>query len=522
MDGLLASRSPLGRLAAMVGEFEPGTVAITGAGPGDAALISLRGAVRIAQSDVILHDKLVGAELLELAPAGAERIFVGKAPGDHAWPQERINEALVRHARAGRRVVRLKGGDPFVFGRGGEECLHLAEAGIPFEVIPGITAAFGAPATAGIPLTHRGLVRSFALTTGHAEPDDPETPDFAALARMDAIAFYMGVRNLRENCAGLVAAGLDARTPAAVIEDGTLPGQRTVVGTLGDIADRAADVHSPALVIIGRVVELRASLEWFERRPLHGLTIAVLRTPEQAAELVGRLASLGARVIQAPALKPVPPEDWAAVDAALERLQDYHWLVLTSANGVDALFARLSVLQRDARALAPVRIAAVGPATAARLAEHGVRADLVPPEAVGESLAETLLAAGAGGSRILVLRAAAGRAELVRRLEAAGAVCEDLTVYRTVCPEGLPASLLECIDAGRLDWVVFTSPSSAVNLSAMLSAAGRSLPAGVRLASIGPVTSDAVRRLGLGEPVEASPHDAGGLVAAIRSACAGG
>ena len=522
MEGLLGISSPLSRLAAMVGEFEPGTVAITGAGPGDAALISLRGAVRVAQADVVLHDKLVGPELLDLAPAGAERIFVGKAPGAHPWPQERINEALVRHARAGRRVVRLKGGDPFVFGRGGEECLHLAEAGIPFEVIPGITAALGAPVTAGIPLTHRGLGRSFALVTGHAEPDDPAPPDFAALARMDTIAFYMGVRKLADNCAGLMAAGLDARTPAAVIEHGTLPGQRTVVGTLGDIADRAAGVRSPALVLIGRVVGLRASLEWFERRPLHGLTVAVLRTPEQARGLIGRLASLGAHVIGAPALKLEPPEDWTAVDASLRRLEHYDWLVLTSANGVDALFARLSALQLDARALAPVRIAAVGPATAARLAEHGIRADVVPPEAVGESLAESLTAAGAGGRRILLLRAAVGRAELVRRLEAAGAVCEDLAVYRTVCPEGLPAVLLDCIDAGGPDWVVFTSPSSAANLSAMLSAAGRSLPAGVRLASIGPVTSDAVRRLGLGEPVEARPHDAGGLVTAIVSARAGG
>ena len=298
----------LSRLVTMTGELASGSVSLVGAGPGDGTLISVRGAVRLMQADVVLHDKLIGPELFSLVRPDAERVFVGKWRGTHLWTQEEINIALVEHARAGKRVVRLKGGDPFVFGRGGEECEHLARAGVSFEVVPGITAAFGVPATAGIPLTHRGLSRSFALVTGHAEPGDEHPLDFAALARMETIAIYMGVKNLGANCEALVRAGMAAETPAAVIEWGTRPTQRTVVGSLATIAARVAgeDIQPPAMVLIGQVVRMRESIEWFERRPLHGQVIAVTRMRDQAEGLSGQLASLGAEVIEAPTLEIGP------------------------------------------------------------------------------------------------------------------------------------------------------------------------------------------------------------------------
>jgi uroporphyrinogen III methyltransferase / synthase len=511
---------PLHNLIALVGELAPGTVALVGAGPGDAALISIRGAARLMQADVVLHDHLIGAELLDLLRPGAECILVGKWRGQHVWTQDEINAALVQHARASRRVVRLKGGDPFVFGRGGEECLYLASAGIPYEVVPGITAAFGAPATAGIPLTHRGLSRSFVLVTGHADPDDPSPLDFAALARMETIAFYMGVRNLGANCSQLIAAGLDPTTPAAVIHWGTRPEQRTIIGTAADIAERVAGerIDPPAMVLIGKVVSLRDSIEWFERRPLHGRCVVVTRPRDQAAALSGPLAAAGAEVIEAPTIAVAPVEDASEVDRALRHVADYAWLVLTSANGVEALFERLEAMHADARALAGPKIAAVGPATAAALTAKGVRPDLIPPEAVGESIAELLIAEGVAGKRILLLRADIARRDLPATLTAAGAICDDLPIYRTICPPTLSPEFLQRLDAGRIDWITLTSPSAFQNLPTLLGSTRAEALHKIRLASIGPVTTKAVQAAGHRVAVEANPHDATALVAAIVAA----
>ncbi len=513
----------LSRIVSLAGELPAGTVCLVGAGPGDSTLVSVRGAVRLVQADVVLYDKLIGPELLDLVRPGVERIFVGKWPaftgdsGAQPWTQDQVNEALVVHARAGKRVVRLKGGDPFVFGRGGEECEYLARAGVPFEVVPGITAAFGAPAAAGIPLTHRGVSRSFALVTGHADPGDPQPLDFAALARMETIAVYMGVKNLAANCKQLVAAGMKPDTPVAVIEWGTRPRQRTIVGTVADIGQRLADqqVEPPAMVLIGEVVRMRENIEWFERRPLHGRVIAVTRRREQAEGLAGELASLGAEVIEAPTLAIGPVEDYAAVDEALRGLERYAWLVLSSANGVDMLFERLAAIGRDARQLAAVQVAAVGAATAGRLAEHGINADLVPEEAVGESLASAIIEQGVAGKRILLLRAEVGRKVLVEALQAAGAVCDDLAVYRTVCPAELPAAFVERFDRGEVDWITLTSPSSFRNLMSLLGSQRAGGLYNVKLASIGPVTTKAVREGGFEVAAEADPHDASRLVAAI-------
>lgn len=512
------SAHPLDGLIRLAGELAPGTVSLVGAGPGDSALVSVRGAVRLTQADVVLHDKLIGPELLGLVQPAAQCVFVGKWRGAHVWTQEEINAALVHHARSGKRVVRLKGGDPFVFGRGGEECEALARAGIAFEVVPGITAAFGAPAAAGIPLTHRGLSRSFTLVTGHADPDDPQPLDFAALARMETIAIYMGAKNLRYNCRQLIEAGLAAITPVAVIQWGTRPGQRTVVGTAGDIADRVekANLSPPAMVLIGEVVRLRDSIEWFERRPLHGQVIAVTRMAGQADALSSALAALGAEVIEAPTIALGELDSYDEVDAALSRLSAYRWLVLTSANGVDAMFARLARMGHDARALAGVKIAAVGRATAASLEARGIRADLVPGEAVGEALAAALIEQGVRGQRVLLLRAEVARKTLIDALREAGAVCDDLPIYRTVCPSDLPPAFLERFDRGEIGWVTLTSPSSFVNLLKLLGPERVGRLKQVKLASIGPVTTRAIRDGGLVKAVEADPHDAAGLVAAIR------
>ena len=509
----------LDTLVRIVGDFKPGTVSLVGAGPGDSALISVRGAVRLMQADVVLHDRLVGSELLELPRAEAERVFVGKWRGEHRWTQEEINAALVRYAWAGKRVVRLKGGDPFVFGRGGEECEHLAAANVRFEVVPGITAAFGAPVSAGIPLTHRGLTRSFTLVTGHTEANDPEPLDFDVLARMETIAFYMGMQNLAANCERLIEAGLDVRTPAAVIHWATRPEQRTIVGTVGDIAARVAseEIQPPAMILIGQVVRLRESIEWFERRPLHGRVIAVTRMPGQAAGLTGPLRAAGAEVIEAPTIELGEMEDYGPVDEALERIEEYAWLVLTSANGVDGLFERLGVLGGDSRWLAGVKIAAIGSATTARLREHGIRADLIPTEAVGESMADALMSEGVAGQRVLLLRADIARPDLPTALINAGGLCDDLPVYRTVSPDALPAAFIERFDRGEVEWVTLMSPSAFRNLLSLLGPQRAEQLRTVRLASIGPVTTRAIRKAGYRETVEADPHDAGGLVAAILS-----
>ncbi len=536
-------RWPLERLLSLVGPFEPGSVAIVGAGPGDSALISVRGAARLMQADVVLHDKLIGPELLDLPRAEAERIFVGKwrrpqetadpevgrytgetpvphREGEHVWTQDEINAALVKHARAGRRVVRLKGGDPFVFGRGGEECEHLAAHHIRFEVVPGITAAFGAPTSAGIPLTDRRYSRSFTLVTGHLGPDDPEELDYEALARTGTLAIYMGMKHLADNCERLIEAGMDVRTPAAVIQWGTRPQQRTIVGTVADIADRVAEenVTPPAMILIGEVVRIRESIEWFESRPLHGRTVVVTRMKDQSAALSGPLLAAGAEVIEAPTIELAAVEDHAAVDDALRNLSRYDWLVLTSANGVDAMMARLDTMGLDVRALAGPRIAAIGSATAGRLLERGIRADVVPGEAVGEAMAEALLTQGIAGKRVLLLCGDIARPELPAALREAGGVCDDLAVYRTVCPERLPDAFLERFDAGGVDWITLTSPSSWHNLHKLLGEPRAARLRGVRLASIGPVTTQAIRASGFTEAVEADPHDVPGLVAAIERA----
>lgn len=509
-------------LSDSAGVLDPGMVALVGAGPGDPGLITIKAAAYLAQCDAVLYDHLANPELLALAPDTTERINVGKSAGLHTLPQEQIHERLIALARAGRRVVRLKGGDPFVFGRGGEECEALAAAGVPFVVVPGVTAAIAAPAYAGIPVTHRDWTATLALVTGHEDPTKPASNiDFAALARIGTVAFYMSVKNLAANCRELVAHGLAPDTPAAVIQNGTRPDQQTVVGTVADIAARAeaAGVTPPAMTLIGRVAGLHERLAWFERRPLFGRTIVVTRTRHQASALSGRLRALGAQVLEAPTIELGPPQDPGAVDDALRRLAAYDWVIFTSVNGVDAAAARMKALGLDARAFSGARLAAIGTATAERMEQYFLRPEVVPEQFVAEALAVALERMSMRGRRVLMLRADVARPALREALERCGATCDDIAIYRTLRPESLPAEVATRLDAGRVDWITFTSSRTFLHFVDLLGPdRARPALARVRLASIGPITTATMAESGFTPTVEAAVHTIPGLVQAIVEA----
>jgi len=479
------------------------TVFLVGAGPGDPGLLTLRAVELLGSADVVLYDRLIPPGALRHARPEAELVYVGKQGGGPQMPQEEIDRLLVEHGRAGRRVVRLKGGDPLVFGRGGEEALRLREAGIEFEIVPGITAGVAAPAYAGIPVTHRELASGVAFVTGHENPDKPESMlDWAALARFPGtLVFYMGVRALPHIAEKLQAEGRKADEPVAVIERGTLPGQRTLVGTLADIAERAqlSGIRAPAVTLVGPVAALRGDLAWLERRPLHGRTIAVTRARAQASPLAARLRDLGAEVIEAPAIRT------ESLPAEVPDLAGYDLLVVSSPNGARELFARLFEGGKDARALAGLKVAAMGPGTARALKEGGVRADVVPERSVAEGMVEAL--AGIEIRRALVARGKEGRDVLPDALRQRGAEVDVLALYETV-PEPLDGEAIAAVAAA--DYVTFTSASTVRHL---LAAAG-ALP-GAKLASIGPATSAELRAHGREPDVEADPHTPDGLVDAV-------
>jgi uroporphyrinogen III methyltransferase/synthase len=480
-----------------------GIVYLVGAGPGDPGLLTVRAAELIARADVILHDRLIPAEALAGARPDAEVLYVGKQGGGRQVPQEETQRLLVERARAGRTVVRLKGGDPFVFGRGGEEALVCLEAGIAFEVVPGITAGVAAPAYAGIPVTHRELASGVAFVTGHEDPAKPDSAlDWPALAAFPGtLVFYMGVRALPRIAEQLVAGGRPADEPVAVVERGTLPGQRTLVATLSDVAERAAaeGIRAPAITLVGPVAELRERLAWLERRPLHGRTIAVTRARPQASALAARLRELGAGVVEAPAIRTRP------LEAELPDLAVYDLVCVTSPNGAAELFARLGAAGRDARALAGLLVAAIGPGTARALKEHGIVADIVPERAVAEGLVSGL--AGVDVRRALIVRAREGRDVLPDALRARGADVDVVALYETVAE---PLDEPTARAAAAVDYVTFTSAST---VRYFLDAAGGL--DGPRIASIGPATSTALRDAGLEPHVEADPHTPDGLVEAL-------
>ena len=501
-----------------------GKVYLAGAGPGDVGLITLAAVEALAQADVVVYDRLVNPRLLDLAPENAECIFAGKGPQQHTMRQEEINELLVARAREGKTVVRLKGGDPFVFGRGGEEAQALAAAGIPFEVVPGVTSAVAAPAYAGIPVTHRGVAASVAFVTGHEDPEKPEQDvDWEKLANaVDTLVLMMGVGQLAQIIERLVAAGRAPGTPAAVIEWGTLPRQRTVTGTLADIVAKVeeAGIGPPAVTVIGEAVRLRDTLRWFDTRPLFGLRVLVTRTREQASELAFALADAGAEPVELPALAITVRYDEPQLNKAIDALRDgaYAWLLFTSANAVDIFFDALWTRDFDARAVRS-RVAAIGPGTAERLEEHGIVADLVPDrEYTAEGLLAVLEAEDVSGARVLLPRAEGAREVLVDRLTERGAAVDEVTVYVAAPPDDPDAEGLRRLRAGEIDVATFASSSSVRNLVALLGG-DTSLLRDVRIACIGPITAKTAEEL-LGRPpdVVATEHTIEGLVQALVEA----
>ncbi len=493
---------------------EPGRVLLVGAGPGDPGLITLRGVEALRMADAVVYDYLASPELLAHAPVEAERIYVGKKAGQHTLGQEEINALLVRLARAGQQVVRLKGGDPFVFGRGGEEAEALAAAGIPFEVVPGVSSAVAAPAYAGIPVTHRGVAASFAVVTGHEDPSKATNSiDWAALAGIDTLVFLMGVGNLASIVANLVAHGRAGDTPVALVQWGTLGTQRTVSGTLADIVERVrqAGISSPAVAVVGQVVGLRERLRWFDRRPLVGLRVLVTRTREQGGRLASALREQGAEPVECPLLETVPPADWGPLDRAIAHLASYRWAVFTSANGVASFCERLALAGLDGRALAGVRLAAIGPATAEALAGRGLRADLVPGEYVAEALAQGM--GDVAGARVLLARADIARPALAASLRAGGAFVEEVIAYRTLPPQGLRERLQEALPG--CDVVTFTSSSTVRHLVEALGPGGLGAIEHAAVACIGPITSQTAVELGLRPAVVAGEYTIEGLIQAL-------
>ncbi len=479
-----------------------GKVFLVGAGPGDPGLMTVRAVELVARADVVLYDKLIPASALEGARPDAELVDVGKIGGGAQVPQDVTTALLLDRAREGKQVVRLKGGDPFVFGRGGEEALACVAAGIPWEVVPAVTSGIAAPAYAGIPVTQRGVTSAVAFVTGHEDPGKPETLlDWPALAAFPGtLCFYMGVRGLARIAEQLVAGGRAADEPAAVVMRGTAPGQRSVRGTLGDIAKRVSDarITAPAITVVGGVAALHDELGWLDQaRPLGGLSVAVTRARAQASGIAATLRALGADVVEAPAIRIEPLSD-----VAVGELAGYDLIVFTSVNAVQQLFAQL----RDARALAGATIAAIGPGTAAELRRHGIAADVVPERSISEAVLEELTARGPW-RRVLVPRAQEARDVLPDGLRAQGAEVDVLPLYRTVAEPLAPDARVAALGA---DYALFTSASSARYFH---DAAGPL--AGPRIVSIGPVSSDALRALGREPDVEAAEHTPDGVVAAL-------
>ena len=495
-------------------------VYLVGAGPGDPDLITIKGMECLKKADVIIYDHLASAALLKHARRDTEIIYVGKKQGAHTLPQNEMNKLLVEKAKTGATVVRLKGGHPFIFGRGGEEAEALAAENIAFEIVPGITSAIAAPSYAGIPLTHRKYAASVGIVTGHEDPTKPRsTVDWGKLATgVSTLVILMGVKNLPHIAEKIMAAGRDPKTPVALIRWGTTPKQTTLVGTLDTIAEKArqAQLKPPVAIVVGEVVALRKTLNWFEKKPLFGKTIAVTRTREQAGELAARLSALGAECLECPTIRIVAPETWEPLDAAFNRLHTYDWLVLTSVNGVDFFFNRLFETGRDVRSLATVRTAAIGPATAKRLRDYGFHSDIVPATYRAESIIEAFEKEPMEGKRVLLPRAKEARPILPIEVSKMGAVVDEIAVYETKQAADSVEWLIRRLQKRSVDMVTFTSSSTVKNFKAALPEdAFAALTEGLKIASIGPITSDTARELGLDVDVEAKQYTIPGLCDAI-------
>jgi uroporphyrinogen III methyltransferase/synthase len=501
-----------------------GTVYLVGAGPGDVGLLTLRGAELMARADVVVYDALVNPELLRHAKPQAEIIFGGKRARDHSMSQEELNALLVEKARAGKTVVRLKGGDPYVFGRGAEEAGELARAKIPFEVVPGVSSFVAVPNYAGVPLTHRDLASRITLITGHGDPAlEPSSINWADLAQTPGTkVIMMGTERIGEIAKTLIANGTPPETPAALVQWGTLAGQRSVSGTLANIGEVAeqAGIAPPTVAVIGDVVKLRSSLNWFEHRPLFGKRVVVTRSREQAGPLTQKLRDLGAEVLEVPTIKFGPPTRRQDLIDALLELNSYNWLVFTSPNGVTTFFEYFFRQFHDMRDLGGARIAAVGPATAKKLKELHLQVDIMPDEAIGSAVAEAFKEfESIENLKICLLRAEVANRDLPDALEAEGAIVDDIALYQTLPEtedvEGSAASLNE----KGADWVLFTSGSTVEHFHARFNLPElRARFPGLRLATIGPETTKVMKALGVNPDVEAKQHTTEGLIAAVLKA----
>jgi uroporphyrinogen III methyltransferase / synthase len=494
-----------------------GNCFLVGAGPGDLGLVTLRARELIESADVIVYDALCNPEMLAWAGEEAEVIFAGKRAGEHTFSQDEINALLVEKARAGKNLVRLKGGDPFMFGRGAEEAEALAAAGIEFEVVPGVTSAIAAPAYAGIPLTHRSTNSHVTFFTGHEDPGKREsTIDFGALAKLGGTqVMLMGVERLGAITWEMIDRGARADLPAALVRWGTTAQQKTIIGTLADIAQRARDagVEAPAVVVFGDVVSLRKRLSWFEQRPLAGKRIVVTRTRKQAGALSSQLRVLGAEVLELPTIRIEPPTSLRDFAELVQDAHAYDWIVFTSPNGVDAFFEIFFKLYDDAREIGAAKFAAIGPATAQRVKDFHLHVDLQPPEFVAEGIVKEF--ANLGGIenlRVLVARAERARDLLPKGLASMGAIVDEGFAYRTVPETHDVTGARRRFSKEGADLITFTSSSTVENFLDLK----LPWPAGMKVASIGPITSATAREGGLSVDVEAKHHDIAGLIAAIR------
>jgi uroporphyrinogen III methyltransferase / synthase len=496
-----------------------GLCILAGAGPGDLGLMTLRAREAVEQAEVVVYDYLCNPEVLKWAPANAEIVYAGKKSGQHTLRQEAITQFLVDRTKEGKRVVRLKGGDPFVFGRGGEEAEALAEAHLRFEIVPGVSSAIAVPAYAGIPLTHREFASSFTVFTGHEDPAKGETViDYRALVgSKGTLVMLMGMERLASIVPKLLASGADSQLPVALIRWGTTARQETLIGKLESIVAASAGFEPPAIAVFGQVVELRDKLRWFERCPLFGRRIVVTRTRKQASALSAKLRALGADVYEIPTIRIEPPENLMDFGELVRDAFQYDWLIFTSVNGVDAFFDMFYRLYDDVRSIGNVKIAAIGPATAQRIKDLHLAVDLQPEKFVAEAIIDGLVKLGSVENlKILVVRALGAREILPKRLAELGAIVDEAIAYRTVPETADTSGALERFREEEADLITFTSSSTVENFLALK----LPWPSKMKMASIGPVTSETMRKHGLSVDIEASRYDVEGLVAAVLKLCA--
>lgn len=494
-----------------------GKVYIIGAGPGDAGLITLKGIDCLREADVVVYDYLVSKDLLKYARNDARLIYAGKQGGAHTLSQWQINDLLVKEAKAGNIVARLKGGDPFIFGRGGEEAEKLAANKISFEIVPGVTSAIAVPAYAGIPLTHRGLTSTVAFVTGHEDPTKEKSDiDWQALARIGTLVFLMGVKNIEKITKELTDHGKPSETPAALIRWGTTPRQEILTSTLANISMLAKELKfaPPAILVVGEVVDLREKLNWFDVKPLFGKGVMITRPEKQADDLAQLLIKEGANPIHFPTIKIVPPPDWRNLDKAIKNIDTYDWLIFTSANGVAFFFERLFAKKNDIRDLKGVKICCIGPATAKQIEDKGIKVDLIPAKFISEGILKSFSRTNLKGKKILIARAAKARDVLPEGLKKLGAQVDVVTAYKTIRSGKKKKELEELFRENQVDVITFTSSSTVHNFIKIMGS-GFKLPGGVKIACIGPVTAAAAKKTGFPVDIHQEEYTMEGLVGAL-------